>query len=320
MVSENHPLVETTQEVLTVQPWQVHSRLDTLLREFYKTSSRSYFQQLIKDGLVLVNGLRPKKSYKPAADDEIEVQLVLTKELQLIPEDIPLNILFEDEELLAINKPAGMVVHPGHGNNSGTFANALLFYCKTLERADSLRPGIVHRIDKETTGVLLAAKTIRMHQALAELFAKREVEKRYIAICLGTPKEPRGRLVSSIGRHPVHRKQMAVVQEGGKEAITNYSVRASKSGLSIVDLSIETGRTHQIRVHLKHLGYPILGDTLYGRDTANKQYNTYRQQLHCHYLSFIHPLTKKPLELVAPLPEDMMKYMELTSCEPSFSV
>ncbi len=295
---------DVRRETLFVLPCHCHSRLDAFLREFYKTNSRTYFQKLIEEGLVLVNGHPVKKSYRPEVDDEIEVQLALTKELDLIAEDIPLDILYEDDDMLAINKPAGMVVHPGHGNTSHTFANALLFYCKTLERNDPIRPGIVHRIDKGTSGVLLAAKTTRMHQALSRLFATRKIEKSYLAVCLGILSKS-GTISAPIGRHPVYRKQMAVLQEGGKDALSHYAPLSHGKNMTLVRVQIETGRTHQIRVHLKHIGFPILGDSIYGSEAYNKHLHLTRQLLHCEKLAFIHPLTGQHIEIAAPLSQDI---------------
>jgi len=292
-----------------ITPTHQHKRIDTFLREFYKTNSRTYFQRLIEEGLVLVNGKPIKKSYKPEVNDEIEVQLALTPELDLIPQDIPLDIIYEDQDMLAINKPAGMIVHPGHGNTSGTFANALLFYCKTLETDGSLRPGIVHRLDKDTSGVLLAAKSLQMHQGLSRLFANRQIQKKYLVICVG--KLPRqGTIHAPIGRHPVYRKKMAVLQEGGKEAISHYRTISTSKNFSLAEIDIETGRTHQIRVHLKHIGCPVAGDSLYGNDSINRLYGIKRQLLHCQTLNFTHPLSKQLLEITAPLPDDMMSALK----------
>ena len=281
-------------------------RLDVLLRNFYKTSSRTYFQGLINEGLVVVNGSLVKKSYRPEIDDEVEVQFVITKELEVLPEEIPLDILYEDEHMLAVNKPAGLVVHPGHGNWRGTFVNALLFYCKSLEKQDqdTLRPGIVHRLDKDTTGVLLAAKTYAMHKALTQLFARREVKKEYLAICLGKP--PKNlEIRAPIGRHPIFRKQMAVLEVGGKEAVTHITLLQGDHKLSLVRVLLETGRTHQIRVHMKHIGYPLLGDALYGKEGQNASYEAKRQMLHAEVCSFIHPMTKQEIVIKAQLPDDM---------------
>jgi 23S rRNA pseudouridine1911/1915/1917 synthase len=287
-------------------------RLDSLLKNYYRTSSRTYFQGLIEEKFVLVNGEPAKKSYKPEVDDEIEVQFVVTKDLQALPEDIPLDILYEDEHMLAVNKPADLVVHPGHGNWTGTFVNALLFYCKTLERQDDIcgdvRPGIVHRLDKDTSGVLIAAKTREMHQKLALLFSSRTIKKRYLALCLGKPKEMT--INEPIGRHPIFRKEMAVLAVGGKHAVTHIQVLQSNGDLSLIEVDLETGRTHQIRIHMKHIGHPLLGDPVYGREGQNERYKATRQMLHAESISFIHPITNIALEIKAPMPEDMRRLCE----------
>jgi 23S rRNA pseudouridine1911/1915/1917 synthase len=300
---------EIITETLVIQSWQLNYRLDSLLRDFYKTSSRTYFQKLIDDGLILVNGKPVKKSYKPVVDDEVEVQFVATKELELTPENIPLDILYEDADILAINKPPGMVVHPGYGNWTHTFVNALLFHCRELEKSDNVRPGIVHRLDKETSGVLLAAKTYAMQKALTSLFSERKIDKQYIAICLGKPEDALT-IKAPIGRHPVYRKEMAVLENGGKEATTHIKLLKTNKNLSVVSVLLETGRTHQIRVHMKHIGHPILGDSVYGREGQNLLYKAERQMLHAEQISFLHPFTKCEVVIKAPLPQDMRTIYE----------
>ncbi len=292
-----------SNESLFVEPNEQDVRLDKLLVDRYKNLSRTYFQWLISEGYVSVNGEIVKKSQKLEAGDEIEVQFVPTVELDLTPENIPLNILYEDEYMIAVNKPAGLVVHPGPGNWKGTFVNALLYHCKGLERTDDIRPGIVHRLDKETSGVLIAAKTKEMHLKLSDLFARRQVEKHYLAICLGSPTNQT--IDAPIGRSPTQRKLMAVV-ETGKPARTHIETLATNGTLSLLDINLETGRTHQIRVHLKHIQHPILGDDVYGK----MLYGATRQLLHASTLSFIHPMTKRPLLLKAEVPEDMKQFIE----------
>lgn len=199
-----------------------------------------------------------------------------------------------------------MVVHPAVGNWSGTFVNALLFHCK-LE-GEGLRPGIVHRLDKETTGLLLAAKTEKAQQSLVALFASRAIKKEYIAITLGNPGTRT--IEGNIGRHPVRRKMMSVLEVGGKEAITQIKTAKCDGNMSVVHLFPQTGRTHQLRVHLKSVGTPILGDPIYGNEALNKKYGAERTLLHAYKLSFTHPITNQPLELTAPIPADMQKFME----------
>lgn len=296
-------------EFLFVAPEEEGVRIDKLLSHRFPNHSRTYFQHLLDIGCVLLNGEPVKKRVIPEEGDEIEVCFQATPEASLEPENIPLDILYEDEYLLAVNKPVGMVVHPAPGHWSGTFVNALLAHCKDLApTSDPLRPGIVHRLDKDTTGVLLAAKTLPAHQKLIELFSNREVEKLYLAICLG---KPSNRIINvPIGRHPVHRKEMAPLPDG-REAITEIQVAACTEQASLVLAKPKTGRTHQIRVHLKHVGCPIIGDPLYGRADLHP-----RPLLHAYRLSFPHPITKAPMRLIAPIPADMKSWLQKL-CGPS---
>ncbi len=295
-------------DLLVVTEEETGERLDKVLaKRFKEVYSRTYFQYLIDEHLVLLNGVPVKKRIKPQLGDEIEVQFAATPEIQLTPEPIPLTILFEDENLLAINKPAGMVVHPAPGNWSGTFVNGLLYHCgQLIGQENSLRPGIVHRLDKETSGVLVAAKTLEMQQKLTALFASRQVYKEYWAICLGRPAD--GEISAPIGRHPIHRKQMAIVPTG-KQAISFLKTLGWNDKLSFVQILIATGRTHQIRVHLKYKGTPVLGDELYGNSSLNHYYGVQRQLLHAAKVKFQHPFTGCELELTAPPPVDMVRLM-----------
>lgn len=290
-------------------------RIDKILAQKYQDiRSRTYFQTLIEEGFVLVNGKKIKKQFKPSLGAEVEVQFIVTKELDLTPEDIPLDILFEDEYLIAINKPAGLVVHPAPGNWSGTFVNALLFHCKNkIFESTDIRPGIVHRLDKETSGVLLAAKDAVTQQKLSALFAERSVEKKYVAICCGNPKN--GEVRTMLTRHPKDRKLMAVSEDKGRQAITIYQTLTTDGKLSLVNISLITGRTHQIRVHMKHLGCPVLGDNSYGNSQMNHRYGVKRQMLHAEYLSFTHPVTEKKINLQAPIPDDMKKFYRILGYE-----
>lgn len=291
-------------EIIFASELEVSLRLDKLLALRFPDLSRAYFQHLIEQELVLLNGQKVKKREKPQAGDEIEIQFALTPELHILPEPIPIEILYEDEHLLVINKPAGMVVHPAPGNWSKTFVNALLHHCSQLpDCGDPKRPGIVHRLDKETSGLLVAAKTYLAHRKLVASFAERAVHKEYVAICTGHLVEEL--IDQPIGRHPIHRQQMTVLQAGGKPARTYVYPLAKLGSLSIVQCVLETGRTHQIRVHLKHLGKPVLGDSVYGNQTLNKKLGIERQLLHAHRLSFRHPITNQLLQIEAPLPKDM---------------
>ncbi|MBI2742930.1 MAG: RluA family pseudouridine synthase [Chlamydiales bacterium] len=294
-----------TSEIILVTPEEAGLRLDKLLTSRFPDYSRTYFQFLIEEGGVLVSGQVLKKRESPKVGDEIEICFALTPELSLKPENIPLNILFEDEHLLIIDKPAGLVVHPAPGHPSGTFANALIYYCQTIRPTNEsdLRPGIVHRLDKDTSGVLIAAKTSQAHQKLVSLFATRQVEKHYVAVCIGAPKV--SRIDAPIGRHHKYRQEMGVCEERGKEAITLCRVIAQEGPLALVALQILTGRTHQIRVHMKHIGSPVLGDPVYGSKQQNEKYGASRQLLHAHRIKFIHPFTSAVVEVESPIPTEV---------------
>ncbi|MEM8628997.1 MAG: RluA family pseudouridine synthase [Chlamydiota bacterium] len=278
-------------------------RIDRFLAEKFPEKSRSYFQYLIAEGCVLLNGKPVKKRVLTKEEDEIEVFFQITPEISLDPEDIPLDILYEDEWILAAHKPPGMVVHPAPGNWSGTFVNALLHHCKTLEAVgEPLRPGIVHRLDKDTSGVLVAAKTPEAHRKLIQDFAERRVKKQYLALCQGKPKN--GPIETEIARHPKKRKEMCI-STSGKTAISNVLVLAFNEKISFVLVEPLTGRTHQIRLHLRHLNAPILGDHVYGFPAGQL-----RQLLHAYRISFLHPITGSPVNIVAPIPLDMRSLLQ----------
>lgn len=277
-------------------------RIDIFLAKRYKEYSRSYFQELIEKQQVLLNGNPLKKREIPSIGDQIWIYFKKRPGPDLSPQAISLDILYEDAHLIAVNKPANMVVHPAPGNWSNTFVNALLNHCELPETSE-YRPGIVHRLDKETSGVLIAAKTDLAHQKLAELFAARRMQKEYIAIALG---KVASQTVSwPIKRCPIHRKKMIVCHNEGKEALTEIELIEFNGSLSKLLIKPKTGRTHQIRVHLKHLGNPILGDKLYGTASINERYKADRHYLHAKKLSFIHPITGEILDLEAPLPKEM---------------
>jgi len=302
-------------EFITITESEIGERLDkTLAARFKDIKSRTYFQYLFEEGNVLVNGEPVKKHYKPKDLDSVEIRFVLTPEMDLEPENIPLKIVYEDDHLIVIDKPAGLVVHPAPGNWTGTVVNALLYYCQNLKDAfkdEPLRPGIIHRLDKDTSGLIVAAKTTAAQKKLVELFSNRKVYKEYIAICVGNP----GKAVidAPIGRDPVHRKQMKVL-DGGKEAITEIETVASDGKVSIVKVILKTGRTHQIRVHMQMRKTPVLGDSLYGSLSLNKKFNAKRQLLHAYRLSFPHPITEKPLTFKADLPEDLLEWATKLKC------
>lgn len=295
-------------DFFTVSPEEAKMRLDKLLCSRFPERSRTYFQYLIEQGCILVNGIVLKKREIPNIDDEIEVCFLPPPEISLEPQDIPLDILFEDEHLIAVNKPAHMVVHPAPGHLKNTLVNALLFHCHDLPSSDSVRPGIVHRLDKDTSGILLAAKSPQAHAKLVQMFSERRIQKNYLSICVGTPKE--GLIVAPIKRHPLQRKEMTVCFENGKEAKSICKVLGKNRSLSLVEIQLLTGRTHQIRVHLKHIGTPVLGDAVYGNPGANKRFNAARQLLHAQKLCLIHPMTHIPLNLEAPIPKDLLQFAE----------
>lgn len=296
-------------DTLLVSEEEEGFRLDKFLSGRFPDYSRTYFQSLIDEGLVLVNGDLVKKRTKLSPGDEIEVEFAVTSEISITPEAIPLDIIYEDAYLLAINKPAGMVVHPAVGNWTGTFVNALLHHCLDLKKNDSLRPGIVHRLDKDTSGLLLAAKDEMTQRKLVEAFALRKIEKEYLAICLGNPGNRY--IVGNIGRHPIRRKEMVVLQDRGKAAQTTCKTLAYNEKLSYVRLQPHTGRTHQLRVHMQFIGHPVLGDSVYGNPSTNKAFGAHRQLLHASTLRFIHPITGEPLTLQAPTPPDINRFIHL---------
>lgn len=275
------------------------TRLDLLLAQRFSDHSRAYFQEIIANGAVTINGQVAKKRTTPEIGDQIAVHFPPVDEIELVAEEIPLDILYEDAHIIAINKPVGMVVHPAPGHPRGTFVNALLFHCKNIENVgEEHRPGIVHRLDKETSGVLLAAKTRLAHEKLTELFATRQMEKEYLAVCVGNPGN--GVVNRPIGRHKVHRKEMTICEKG-KEALTEFETIRFEEPFSLVCCKPKTGRTHQIRVHLKSLGTPIFGDRIYGFEKINIKMEAPRMLLHAHKLSFIHPLTEEKISLEAPI-------------------
>lgn len=301
--------MESHSDFFTVSLEETSTRLDKLLSLHFPGYSRTYFQYLIDQQSVIVNGECLKKRHLLKVGDEVEVCFLLTPEISLEPQEMPLDILFEDAHLIAVNKPAGMVVHPAPGHPDQTFVNALLHHCRSMDFIDSVRPGIVHRLDKDTSGVLLAAKTTEAHAKLVEMFSGRRIEKDYLAICIGTPQE--GLIDAPMRRHPTRRKEMAVCFEHGKEAKTRCKVLGKNGQLSLVQIQLLTGRTHQIRVHLKHIGAPVLGDAVYGNAGANKKFNVKRQLLHASRLQFLHPITNFPVELFAPVPKDLLLYTEI---------
>ena len=288
-------------------------RLDQVLTtRFGEGRSRTCLQALIEKGCVTLNGSIPKKRTVLALGDEIVVAFARPPDISVAPEPIPLDILYEDAYLLAINKPIGMVVHPAVGHWTGTFVNALAHHCvqqgiSLPDLEHSYRPGIVHRLDKDTSGVLLAAKTLQAQLKISELFANRQIYKEYLAVCLGTPGDHL--IQAPIGRHQTDRKKMSVTA-AGKPATTHCKTLFSNGKISAVSLILETGRMHQIRVHLQHHGTPVLGDQVYGCSAANAKYEANRQLLHARRLQFFHPFLERMIEIVAPPPSDIAHWLQ----------
>ncbi|AZR73013.1 RNA pseudouridine synthase [Anoxybacter fermentans] len=282
-------------------------RLDKYLAEVNDDFSRSYIKQLIDEGRVKVNGRVEKASYKVKAGDEIVFEVPEATELEVKPEAIPLDIIYEDDDIVVINKPWDMVVHPAPGNESGTLVNALLYHCKNLSGINGIiRPGIVHRLDKDTSGVLVVAKTDMAHRILVEQFKRREIEKIYLALVKGFLPYDKGKIDAPIGRDPKDRKKMAVVKENSKPALTRFEVKQRFRDYTLVKVNLETGRTHQIRVHFRYIGYPVVGDDKYG---YKESLPVKRQMLHAYQLTITHPRTGEKKTFTAPIPEDMEKIL-----------
>ena len=285
-------------------------RLDKCMSLLVENLSRSFIQKLIKDGNVLVNGTPVKGSCRVKCDDEVVFSVPESVEPDIEPENIPLDILYEDADLIVVNKPKGMVVHPAPGHPDGTLVNALLYHCgESLSGVGGQkRPGIVHRIDRDTSGLIIAAKNDAAHLALAAQLADHTLARTYECLAVGNFREDSGTVNAPIGRHPVDRKRMAVVRQGGREAVTHWEVIARYPGVTHLRCRLETGRTHQIRVHLAHIGHPILGDTVYG---AKKPVPGLTGQcLHAVGLRFLHPRTGEPVELTCPLPEEFVRMLD----------
>ena len=294
-------------------------RLDKRILELHPDFSRSRIEGLVKSGHVTVNGIAASKAGMKVADgDEITVVIPPPVPAEPEPEDIPLAVVFEDEDMIVIDKPPGMVVHPAPGHFGGTLVNALLHHCPDLAGIGGVaRPGIVHRLDQDTSGLIVVAKSQRAMEGLAKAFASHEsVEKTYLAIVHGRPRLDSGRIENLIGRHPVDRKRMAIVERNGKTAITNWKVlpkagdAARGNPVSVVECMIETGRTHQIRVHMASIGCPVIGDRTYGKSALDKRLNPVptRQMLHSWKLSLWHPAGGGRMSFTAPVPADMAAY------------
>jgi len=298
---------------LTV-PEGAEGRLDAWLASQVAELSRARIQALIKEGRVTSGGAAVKANAKPKVGQVIEISVPAPVAAVPLPEEIPLDILYEDSDCLVLNKPAGLVVHPAPGHASGTLVNALLHHCLDLGGVGGVeRPGIVHRLDKETSGLMVVAKNDAAVAGFVRLFQTGGIVKEYVALVHGVPPKPSGTVRSLIGRHPEHRKKMAVVARNGKEAVTHYTVERRLGDITLVRCRIETGRTHQIRVHMQSLGCPVVGDALYGKSTADKRLpqRPTRQLLHAARLAFSHPVTGAPMAFTAPLPEDFLPFLLL---------
>lgn len=296
---------ETFMSQISLQADETYmdERLDKFLSAMLPDQSRSYFQRIIKDGNVLVNGEPKKSSYRLEDGDEVTADLPELKSPDIEPENIPLDILYEDDSILMVNKPKGMVVHPSAGHYTGTLVNAVLWHCQgQLSGINGVsRPGIVHRIDKDTTGVLVVCKNDAAHNAVAAQLKEHSITRKYRAIVHGVIKEDEGTVDAPIGRHPTERKKMASGVKNGKRAVTHYRVLERFQGYTYVECQLETGRTHQIRVHMASIHHPLLGDTVYG--PAKDSHHLEGQTLHAMVLGLIHPVTGEYLEVEAPLPE-----------------
>lgn len=283
----------------------VGERIDKFLSCRLEEVSRSYIQKLIKEGHVSVNGKPVKANYKLGAGDEISVEIPEAKEPDILPEDIPLDILYEDQDILVVNKPKGMVVHPAAGHYSGTLVNALMYHCKdSLSGINGvMRPGIVHRIDMDTTGSLLVCKNDEAHRILAEQLKEHTIRREYHAIVYGNIKEDTGTVDAPIGRHPTDRKKMSINHKNGKRAVTHYEVLERFGNFTYIRCRLETGRTHQIRVHMASLHHPLLGDEVYGPYSRPPFPGLKGQVLHAKILGIYHPATGEYMEFDAPLPQ-----------------
>ena len=283
---------------------QEEERIDRCIASLMDSLSRSYIQKMIREGYVKVNGKAVRQNFRVSADDEVAFFLPEAVEPEILPEEIPLDILYEDDDLLVVNKPKGMVVHPAAGHYSHTLVNAVLFHCKgQLSGINGvLRPGIVHRIDKDTTGSVLVCKNDASHRSIAQQLKDHSIVRRYRAIVCGNLQEEEGTIDAPIGRDPGDRKKMAINRKNGKEAVTHYRILQRFTGYTYIECRLETGRTHQIRVHMASLGHPLLGDAVYGPKKCPFP-SLEGQTLHAMILGFVQPTTGEYIETCAPLPD-----------------
>ena len=288
---------------------QVSKRIDAYMAEKYEDISRVAIQRLIETGKILVNGKKVKASYKVQVNDKITMEEEKAVEVELKAQDIPVEIIYEDRDIIVVNKPKGMVVHPANGNPDGTLVNAIMAICKDSLSGigGEIRPGIVHRLDKDTSGILIVAKNDKAHINLSEQIKEHKVKKTYIALVKGIVKENNATINMPIGRSKKDRKKMAVTKKG-KEAITHFKVLKRYDKYTLLEINIETGRTHQIRVHLSQIGYPIVGDEVYSK--GKNEWNIKGQCLHAKSLDFKHPITNEDMHLEAKIPQYFEKILE----------
>lgn len=299
-----------TEKSINVPAEYADLRIDKFLADSEPELTRSAAVRLIESGNVFVNGKIPSKNLKLKPDDTILLSIPEPTVPEAVPENIPLDIVYEDGDLLVVNKPRGMVVHPAVGNYSGTLVNALLYHCSgSLSGINGvLRPGIVHRIDKDTSGLLIVAKNDFSHRILAEQIKEHSFTRKYQAVVIGNVKEDNGTVNAPIGRHHTDRKKMTVTNENSRNAVTHYRVICRYSGYTHLELELETGRTHQIRVHMSYIGHPVAGDSVYGGKNYIKSLNG--QCLHAYYISFVHPRTGKTLSFSVSLPDYFKDFID----------
>ena len=285
-------------------------RVDLVLSEYLKQYSRNYIQRLISESFIKVNNHNVKTSYKVLAGDNIEIFIPKLVKETILPENIPIDIVYEDDDILIVNKKQGMVVHPAAGNFTGTLVNALLYHCKTLSNINGeFRPGIVHRIDKDTSGILIITKNNKSHINIAKQLKDHLVRRKYIALTEGVIKVDKATINFPIGRHPINRKEMTVNIKNGRTAITQFKVLKRYTKNTLIEVLLHTGRTHQIRVHMKHIGHPLVGDMVYG--FKKQKFKLGGQLLHAQELGFVHPTTGKYVDFEVELPEYFIKVIEL---------
>lgn len=295
---------------LNIEEQGVGERIDKYLSDMLSSYSRSRIQKLISDGLVLVDNKNIKSNYRLNNGDFLKISIPFPEEYEILPENISLDIVYEDEDVILINKPKGMVVHPAAGHYEGTLVNALMHHCKdNLSGINGvLRPGIVHRIDMDTTGIIIACKNDKAHISLSEQLKEHSITRYYYAICHNSFSESSGTVDAPIGRHPIDRKKMAINHKNGKEAITHYEILQNYGKYAFIKCRLETGRTHQIRVHMASIGHPLLGDNVYC--SAKTPFKLQGQTLHAGVLGFVHPKTGEYMEFEAPLPEYFEKLLK----------